>query len=680
MKKNTFNRICAAILAIVTVFLLIPVGMLPTFAEEPKIWNGTVASGFASGTGTESDPYLIKTAEQLAYLAKTVNDGTTYEGKYFKLGNDIALNDTANWENWGTTAPKNTWTAIGGYSDSSDYPFSGTFDGDGHTVSGIYVYTEADAQGLFGYAYNAAIKNLGVEKSYIKGGVCVGGVAGQIEYSDVSNCYNTGTVSGYNFVGGVVGFNYYGTVSNCYNTGTMSEAGYVGGVVGENIGGTVSDCYNTGEVSGNNFVGGVVGVNCDYGTVSNCHNTGEVIGEGYNVGGVVGRNHNGSTVSNCYNTGTVSGCGVCVGGVVGLSNGDPDTVTVSNCYNTGEVIGSDDYVGGVVGRSYNGTVSNCHNTGTVSGDDFVGGVVGENYDGTVSDCYNTGAVSGIYLVGGVVGRSYNGAVSNCYNTGTVGGRSSVGGVVGKNDAISGTAMVSNCYNTGEVIGEGSDVGGVAGYNYDGTVSDCYNTGAVSGISLVGGVAGLNEAHSGTAMVSNCYNTGEVIGSGNYVGGVCGVCEQNSHESIITNCYYLTGCAKDGNGTVQHGEGSIIKGRTTDDVSGQITGLTNTQMKQKKSFVGFDFETVWTMDGNPEYPNPELKDVPMVAPTCTKGDINGDDTIDAFDYQMLKAFVLGTFKDVTDEQKEAMDVNYDGCADAFDYQMVKAHVLGTYVIQ
>ncbi|MBQ0092982.1 MAG: dockerin type I repeat-containing protein, partial [Clostridiales bacterium] len=68
------------------------------------------------------------------------------------------------------------------------------------------------------------------------------------------------------------------------------------------------------------------------------------------------------------------------------------------------------------------------------------------------------------------------------------------------------------------------------------------------------------------------------------------------------------------------------------------------------------------------------------PAVTYGDINGDGAIDAFDYRMLKAFVLGTFKDVTNEQKEAMDVNHDGCADAFDYQMVKAHVLGTYVIQ
>lgn len=446
MKKNTFNRICAAILAIVTVFLLIPAGMLPTIAEEPKIWNGTAAAGFAGGTGSEAKPYLISTAEQLVFFAEQVNNGYSFAGKFVKLTNDILLNDTTNWEQWETSAPKNHWTAIGKFYDSKDYGFAGTFDGDEHIVSGIYINTTSDFQGLFGFAHGATIQNLGVEKSFIKGS---------------------------NFVGGVVGQNYYGsTVNNCYNTGEVSGTGNgVGGVVGLDEG-TVSNCRNTGNVSGTKYVGGVVGFNC-YGTVSDC-----------------------------YNTGTVSG-GRDVGGVVGVSIGDPDTATVINCYNTGEVSGVD-HVGGVVGYNYR-TVTNCYNTGTVSGTAYVGGVVGRNDDD-------------------------DGAVSNCYNTGTVSGDGYIGGVVG------------------------------GGYG------------------------------------------------------------------TVRNCYYLSGCAKDGNGTVQYG----INGA---DASGQTTGLTNTQMKQKKSFVGFDFETVWTMDGNPEYSNPELKDVPMVVPTGVKGDINGDDTIDAFDYQM-----------------------------------------------
>lgn len=73
-------------------------------------------------------------------------------------------------------------------------------------------------------------------------------------------------------------------------------------------------------------------------------------------------------------------------------------------------------------------------------------------------------------------------------------------------------------------------------------------------------------------------------------------------------------------------------------------------------------------------------VSIINDTCMIGDVTGDNRIDAFDYQMLKAFVLGTYKDVTDKQKKSMDINHDNRIDAFDYQMLKAHVLGTYVIK
>ena len=138
-----------------------------------------------------------------------------------------------------------------------------------------------------------------------------------------------------------------------------------------------------------------------------------------------------------------------------------------------------------------------------------------------------GSIKGSSYVGGVAGYNFHGTVSNCYNTGTVRSESDncVGGVAGLNN--SGT--VSNCYNTGDVSGR-NDVGGVAGYNFHGTVSNCYNTGAVRSESgdCVGGVAGINN-NSGT--VSNCYNTGDV--SGRYdVGGVAGL----NNSGTVSNCY------------------------------------------------------------------------------------------------------------------------------------------------
>ena len=129
------------------------------------------------------------------------------------------------------------WIPIG---NNSSNPFNGTFDGQGHIISGIYINSENDYQGLFGYN-NGTIKNVGVTKSYIKGDYYVGGVCGE-NHGSISNCYNSGTVSGKDFsIGGVCGEN-NGTISNCYNSGYVSGEYAVGGVCGRNYD-TISNCY-----------------------------------------------------------------------------------------------------------------------------------------------------------------------------------------------------------------------------------------------------------------------------------------------------------------------------------------------------------------------------------------------------------------------------------------------------
>ncbi len=442
--KTIRNRLSSICLVLVMLMGILPIS---TLAVESDIWDGTVASGFASGSGTEADPYIIKTPEQLAYLASSVNAGTTYSGKYIKLANDIYLNDTTNWENWDTTAPTNTWTPIG---TSSTYSFSGTFDGAGHEISGIYINSAVNNVGLFGGTRSGTIQNLGVIESYINGkGQSVGGVVGS-NCGTVKDCYNTGTVmstnhGNYSSVGGIVGGN-YGTAEGCYNIGDVSGTStYVGGVVGYNCAsyGTaiVTECYNTGDVSGTSTcVGGIVGYNYSYiegtATVTDCYNTGDVSGD-TNVGGVVGLNavydvnlDGTAIVTDCYNTGDVSG-ERCVGGVVGSSSKG----TVENCSNTGDVSG-ERCVGGVVGDNsafyYSATVKKCYNTGIVSGTDYVGGVVGDNYqEATVEDSFNTGNVLGTDYVGGVVGDNYRSTVKYCYNIGMVAGDTNVGGFIGE---------------------------------------------------------------------------------------------------------------------------------------------------------------------------------------------------------------------------------------------------------
>ena len=227
--------------------------------------------------------FKISTAAELAGLAQLVNSGTDFSGKTVTLTKDIVLNEDvlgANGELNANASNFKQWTPIG---KDISYQFKGTFDGNGHTVSGIYINNEnADDQGLFGRVdYGGVITNVRVEDSYF-----------DVNYS----------------VGGIVGHN-YGTVSNCSNSGTViGVANYVsvGGIVGEN-GGTVSNCSNSGAVTGTGSpnsasVGGIVGY-CT-GKVTNCSNSGAVTGTGYYVyvGGIVGDIYYSGTamVSDCY--------------------------------------------------------------------------------------------------------------------------------------------------------------------------------------------------------------------------------------------------------------------------------------------------------------------------------------------------------------------------------------------
>ncbi|MEC4682868.1 MAG: filamentous hemagglutinin N-terminal domain-containing protein [Nitrospirota bacterium] len=254
-----------------------------------------------------------------------------------------------------------SWTPLGNGSSSSNY-FTGTFDGQGHTVSGYTITaSNSNGTGFIGYlGSGGTVENLGVE----------------------------GTVNGgtYHNIGGVVGTN-YGTVKGSWNTGSVSGDCYVGGVVGENSG-AVKNSYNTGNVSGGSNVGGVVGYN-NGGTVETSYNTGSV-GVGNFVGGVVGSNN--SKVEYSYNNGSV--CGFFeVGGVAGTNSG-----TVETSYNTGSVVGGN-YVGGVAGTN-GGTVETSYNTGSVSGGSIGGGVAGYNNGGTVETSYYLSGSSSVAVGAG----------------------------------------------------------------------------------------------------------------------------------------------------------------------------------------------------------------------------------------------------------------------------------------
>jgi uncharacterized repeat protein (TIGR02543 family) len=315
---------------------LVPAAAMPVNAAS-EVWNGDTVDFTAGnpGNGTSAETaYEISTAEQLAYLAQQVNAGTGYAGVYFKLTDDIVLNaGSEGYLTWGEDgqAPENEWTPIG-VGGVGGTQFCGVFDGNGKTVSGIYIDTEAGYQGLFGrVGAGGAVENIGVTKSFIQGGSYVGGVTGQ-NYGTVRNCYN-------------IGF-----ISSAVSAGDDDIAHCTGGIMGENNG-AAQNCYNAGFVSGGIFVGGIAGFN----------------------GGILG---------NCYNIGSVSGY-QCTGGITGSND---DYEKVEKCYNTGSVSGSSS-VGGVAGYNYFGTLENCYNAGSVSGGAEAGGIAGTNRGGTVTDCY-----------------------------------------------------------------------------------------------------------------------------------------------------------------------------------------------------------------------------------------------------------------------------------------------------
>jgi len=252
-------------------------GNYPTLSNQ--IIEADIDNFFASGDGTEMNPYIISTKKQLEDFSKLVNFGMNFSNKYLKLGAHIAFNDTANWQNWANNPPINKWTPIGKSSYLFETLFKGTFDGNGFTISGIYINSKSDYQGLFAES-NGTIKNLGVIASYVRGGMDIGGLAGR-NNGEISKSYYVGDVigyeSGYSQIGGIAGTN-RGTISNSYSAGTASGDWKVGGLVGKNtLRSVINNSYSTVKVTGGKYdIGGLVGENASIrstrdGTVNNSY-------------------------------------------------------------------------------------------------------------------------------------------------------------------------------------------------------------------------------------------------------------------------------------------------------------------------------------------------------------------------------------------------------------------------
>ena len=257
-------------------------------------WDGTTKEA-PTGQGTEDAPYEIENGEQLAWLADTVNNASSVTKLYVELTDDIDLG-------------KNPWTPIG----KDSHEFTGCFDGQGHTVSGLKVEGVADA-GLFGVAKAATIKNVVVQGT-VSGTSYAAGILARAKTTacTIENCGNEADVTASKYAGGILGgIGTYGVscaISGCYNTGTIVNTGngnYAAGIIGYDYGVTpVTDCYNVGAVaSSSGYAGGIRGnLSSTVGTITRCYNTGAVTGK--TSGAIAPSSSN--VLKNCYylNTGT----------------------------------------------------------------------------------------------------------------------------------------------------------------------------------------------------------------------------------------------------------------------------------------------------------------------------------------------------------------------------------------
>lgn len=255
-------------------------------------WDGTVADGFAGGTGTQADPYLISNGEELAYLSAQVASGNAFAGKHVTLAANLDMGNVA-------------FTPIG----SDARRFAGSFDGAYHTIDNLLVSQTTDYAGLFGCLdTGAAVRRLTVRGS-ISGRGYVGGIAGQADSATIEACANYATVTGTSRnVGGIVGrlngkSAARSTVLRCANFGTISNGtnNFSAGIVGTAYYTTLSECYNVGSATGNR-VGGILGQTDSNTTVTSCYNAGAITlaaAGNYNyAGSLIGQN--GGSVSNCY--------------------------------------------------------------------------------------------------------------------------------------------------------------------------------------------------------------------------------------------------------------------------------------------------------------------------------------------------------------------------------------------
>ncbi len=456
------------------------------------------------GLGTETIPYLIRSDADWATLASEVEAGESFQGKYFRLTQDISVSNV-----------------IGNYIDAeNNKPFAGVLDGNGKTIT-ANINQAGDYVGLI--AYNrGTIKNITTASSSIEGESIVGAISG---------IYN---------VGGIVAVN-EGSVINCINKADIFANAVGAGIIAINLSSDeLVGCINEGNVSiKTNVAAGIIAKNTANAIITNCRNSGtitysESAGTSEKIAGLVSWNDSGSlAINNSVNNGEIKGDAIQVGGFVGW-NGAP--LYLYGCVNNGAV-------------SNNGTTNKDNNGNITSINAEIGGFVGASgaaitigdYDneGVIVHSQNTGNISSNgNVAGGFVGFA-NCAVTiqNATNNGnitTLGAYGDVpsGGLIGQ--ASNGTVYITNSSNNGIVNSASHRVGGIIGASYEEAsviIDSTSNSGAVCGTYEIGGLLGF--ASGNLTIQNNCKNMGDVSG-GDHIAGILGSFNKDIKNLVISN--------------------------------------------------------------------------------------------------------------------------------------------------
>ena len=392
--------------------------------EPGNPWDGTTAKAFACGSGTKLSPYMILTAEQLAYLSFIVGaNDKEYKGKYFKLGADIQLNKGKIIDDKGGFVADSTklhkWTPIG----NSSIAFDGTFDGDNHTISGMFINTTSTHNGLFGNC-SGTIENVTVDNSWVSGNNSTAGILGILMGGGtIRNVTNKATIIGKGrATGGVVAgiknvcCNKIETVEGAENYGYVSGNQDVGGIIGGAQEIKISNVTNDATIVGSTGVGGIAGTLNYNSKLSNAINYGKITGNSQTAG-IAGYHGYKVSCSNPSQNGSLEN-GVNYGKIEGESYiagiiGKNDCTKNTNISNKADIIGST-YTAGLLGYTKKSSSESIYNTGNIIGSKYVGGIIGYNEEGVTSAAYSTGKVDGDTLVGLMIGYNYNTTMADYY--------------------------------------------------------------------------------------------------------------------------------------------------------------------------------------------------------------------------------------------------------------------------